>query len=89
MSPVVCSVSKIEPPDIKLLKFHANQNNSAYLEKCDFQQKLVFQFWDRYWVHGIKTSLGEVSDPDSESRLALHAKQDKDLIINFTDSRKA
>ena len=29
-------------PDIKLLKFHANRNNSAYLEKCDFQRKLIF-----------------------------------------------
>ena len=31
-------------PDIKILKFHANQDNSVYLEECDFQHKLIFQF---------------------------------------------
>ena len=30
--------------DIKLLKFHTNQDNNTYLEKCDFQEKLVYQF---------------------------------------------
>ena len=30
-------------PDTKLLKFHANQDNSAYLKKCDFQHKLICQ----------------------------------------------
>ena len=28
--------------DIKILKIHANQDNSTYLEKCDFKQMLVF-----------------------------------------------
>ena len=31
-------------PGIKLLKFHTNQDNRVYLEKRDFQQKLVCQF---------------------------------------------
>ena len=30
-------------PNIKLLKFHVNRDNRAYLEKCEFQQKLVYQ----------------------------------------------
>ena len=28
--------------DIKLLKFHVNQDNQGYLEKRNFQQKLVY-----------------------------------------------
>ena len=35
-------------PDVKILKFHVDQDNSAYFEKCDFQQKLIFRFWDCY-----------------------------------------
>ena len=30
--------------DVKILKFHTNQDNSAYLEKCNFQWKLICQF---------------------------------------------
>ena len=30
-------------PYIKLLKFYANRDNSAYLKKSDFQRKLVYQ----------------------------------------------
>ena len=30
--------------NIKLLKIHTNRDNSAYLEKYDFQRKLVCQF---------------------------------------------
>ena len=33
-------------PDIKLLKFHSNRDNNAYLKKHDFQGKFVFQLWD-------------------------------------------
>ena len=40
MSPEVFSVSKTEPPYIKLLKFHANWNNNAYLKKYDFNINL-------------------------------------------------
>ena len=64
-------------PDIKILKFHVNQDNSAYLEKYDFQWKLVCQLLDRYWIHGIEKSLEVVSNFDFESWLALHVKRDK------------
>ena len=37
-------------PDTKLLKFHINQDNRAYLEKHDFQWKLIYQFWDRHLI---------------------------------------
>ena len=70
-------------PYIKLLKFHANQDNSSYLKKCDFQQKLICEFWDCYWIHSIEKSLGVVSDLDSKSRFALHVKMRQTLIVNF------
>ena len=38
--------------DIKLPKFYANQNNNAYLEKYNFKQKLVCQFWNLHWIRG-------------------------------------
>ena len=57
-------------PDIKILKFHRNQDNSVYLDKSNFQQKLIFQLWDYHWIHGIEMSMWVVSDPDFESRLA-------------------
>ena len=31
-------------PDNKLLKFYTNQDNRAYLEKHDFEWKLICQF---------------------------------------------
>ena len=68
--------------DIKLLKFHAIWDNSAY--KHDFQQKLVCQFCGCHWIEGIKTSPGVVLDLDYKSQLALHTKQGKVLTINFT-----
>ena len=64
-------------PVVKILKFHVNQDNSAYLEKYNFWQKLVYQFWDCHWICGIETSLWVVSDSDFEARLALHAKWGK------------
>ena len=51
--------------DVKILKFHTNHDNNIYLEKCDFQQKLVFQFWDHHWICDVETSLGVVSDSNS------------------------
>ena len=57
--------------NLKLLKFHANRDNSAYLEKYDVQRKLVCQFWDCHWIYGVETSLGVVSDPNSMSQLAM------------------
>ena len=30
--------------DVKILIFYANRDNSAYFEKCNFQQKLICQF---------------------------------------------
>ena len=63
--------------DIKLLKFHANQDNSIYLKKCDFQRKLVCQFRDNHWICGIKMSPKMVSNPYFKSRLALHVKWSK------------
>ena len=64
-------------PDIKLLKFHANRDNSAYLEKCNFQRKLVCKLWDCHWIHGVEMSQRVVSDLDFESRLTLHVKRNK------------
>ena len=64
-------------PDVKILKFHQTWDNNTYLEKCDFQRKLVCQFWDCHWIRGVKTSPGVVSNPDSESHLALHVKWGK------------
>ena len=32
--------------NVKILKFHANGDNNVYLEKHDFQRKLVYQFLD-------------------------------------------
>ena len=57
------------------LRFHANWDYRAYLEKYDFQQKLIFQFWDIHWIRGIKMSHGVVLDPDFESHLALHTNE--------------
>ena len=74
--------------DINLLKFHANQDNWANLEKCDFQRKLVIQILDHHWICGIKMSPGVVSIPDSESQLALHSKRGKTFncqIINHLE----
>ena len=64
-------------PNFKMLKFHVNQDNSAYLEKYDFQWKLVYQLWDHHWIHGIEIISKMVSDSDFESFLALHIKRDK------------
>ena len=61
----------------KILKFHTNRDNSAYLGKCNFQKKLVYQFWDLHLIHGIKTSWRVVLDPDFKSRLVLHVKWGK------------
>ena len=61
-------------PNIKILKFHTNWDNNAYLEKYDFQQNLVYKLWDRHWIRGIKTSLEVVLDSDFESLLAMHVK---------------
>ena len=72
--------------DIKLLKFHKNRNNQAYLRKRDFQRKLVCQIWDHYWIHGIETSLGVVSDSNSEFLLALHLKRGKAKLAFMTIS---
>ena len=68
--------------DSKLLKFHANRDNQAYLEKCDFQRKLVYQIWDCHWIRGIETSSRVVSD--SESYLVLHAKRNKVKLTFLT-----
>ena len=76
-SPGVCSISKHRALDIKLLNFYANRDNSAYLEKYNFQQKLVCQFYYHHWIRDIETSPTMVSDLDSESRLALQEKQCK------------
>ena len=62
-------------PDIKILKIHANWDNSAYLENHDFQRKLFFQFWDCHWIHGVENRLEVVSNFDFESWLALHARR--------------
>ena len=53
--------------DIKLLKFYVNQYNKAYLEKHNFQWKLIYQIWDYHWIHGIETSLEVVSNFDFKS----------------------
>ena len=75
-------------PDIKLLKFHSNRDNWAYIEKHDFQWKFVCQIWDCHWIHVVEMRLTVVLDPDSETEIALHAKQRKVLIVNFTDCLK-
>ena len=54
-------------PDIKLVKFHENWDNNAYLKKFNFQRKLIYQFWNFHWIHSVKTSLSVVSDPISSS----------------------
>ena len=74
--------------DIKLLKIHADRDNRTYLEKHDFQQKLIFQIWDHYWICGVKPSLRVVSVPNSKSRLALHAKWGKVKLLFFIVSLK-
>ena len=51
--------------DIKLLKFYINWDNGAYLEKCNFQRKLICLFWNRHWIFGVEMSLRVVSDPES------------------------
>ena len=71
--------------DYKLLKFHGNQDNQAYLKKIDCQQKLVFQILYCHWIQSDETSLGVIADPDSEFRLALHAKRGKYFNYQFTD----
>ena len=35
-----------QSPNVKILIFYANWDNSIYLEKCDFQQKLDCELWD-------------------------------------------
>ena len=72
----------------KLLKFHANQNNQTNLKKHDFQWKLICQMWNRHYIRGIETSPGVVLNSDSESRSALHAKQDKLKLACSTVSLK-
>ena len=71
--------------DINVLKFHVNRDNNAHFGKCNFQRKFVSQFWDHHWIHGIETSQGVVSDPDSESWLALHAKRGNAIVLAFGD----
>ena len=56
--------------NIKLLKFHTNRDNMTYLEKCDFQRKLICQIWDFHWIHDVEMSPKVVLDPNSESKLA-------------------
>ena len=58
----------------------------TYLEKRNFQQKLVYKLWDLHWIYGIKMSLGVPLDPDFESWLALHAKQGNVKLIFLTVS---
>ena len=38
-----------------------------------------------HWIRDVKTGLKVVSYPDPESRLALHAKRDKDFNYQFTN----
>ena len=54
-------------PYIKLLKFHVNRDNMTYLEKYNFQRKLVYQIEIAIGFMASKMSLGMVSDLDSES----------------------
>ena len=70
--------------DSELLKFHANRDKRAYLKKCDFQQKLIFQIWDRHWIFGIEMSPGMVSNLDFKFRLALDAKRCKLKLVIST-----
>ena len=74
--------------DSKLLKFHLNRDNSAYLEKYDFQWKLVCQLWDCHWIHGVETSSEVVSDLDFKSLLVLQAQWCKLKLAIFTVSLK-
>ena len=53
--------------------------------KSDFQRKLVYQFLESHWIYDVKMSQGVVLNIDSEFQLALHAKQGKLSIINFTN----
>ena len=73
--------------NIKLLIFHVNWDNQAYLEKWDFQQKFICQIWDSHWICSVEASPEGVSNPNSEFQLDLHAKRDKVklafLIVNL------
>ena len=74
--------------NIKLLKFHVNQDKRAYLEKCDFLRNLVSRFWDRHLIRGVEMSQRVVSVSDFESQLALEAKRDKIKLTIYRLSRK-
>ena len=68
--------------NIKILKIHVNRDNNTYIEKCNFQWKLICRFWDHYWICGIETSSEMVLDFDFESQLVMQAKWDK-LKLTF------
>ena len=78
-----CSVSKTRPKISSFWKFTQIKTIGAYLEKCYFQRKLIFQIWDWHWIRGAETSLGVVSDPDFKSQLVMHAKWGKFKLIFF------
>ena len=65
------------------MKFQANRDNRTYIEKHDFQQKLVCQIKDRHWIHCVETSPRVVLNSNSESQLALHAKRNKSFNCQF------
>ena len=68
------------------MKFHVNWDNQAYRKKKKrFSTEACYQIWDLHWIRDIETSLGVVSDPDSEFCLALHAKRDKTFNFQFTN----
>ena len=80
MSPILNFQNRA--PNIKILKFHVNRDNSAYLEKYNFQWILVCQFWDCHWIRNTKMSSGVVSNPNFE--FGWSWTQNKvNFILNF------
>ena len=65
-------------PNIKLLKFHAIETIGLTSKNTIFSGSSFTKF-----ETGLKTSPKMVSDSDSESRLALHAKLDKAFNCQF------